>query len=163
MWNHATVNFVFLKTEMGKNKSILKFSRKVTAVLLSLMLLLSGTGFSFNAHYCGNELKAWSVFGETTECDMPSYVEKACPSHEGMIIKTPVNCCNDNQIRIDRVDHEANMLKAGIQTSPSFVIFNQPISFEQPVFAASEYKSFNLKRPPPTDRNIYIRVQSFLL
>ncbi|MCA6074071.1 hypothetical protein LDX50_04285 [Fulvivirga sp. 1062] len=130
---------------------------------MSLMLLVSGTGFSYHAHYCGKELKAWSVFGENTECDMPAYTETACPSHEGMILRTPNNCCDDQQIQIDRVDHEANLLQADLQVDLIVIIENHGISLGNQIPTSKEYQSFTLKRPPPADRHIYMRVQSFLL
>ena len=94
---------------------------------------------------------------------MPAYSEKACPSHEGMIIKTPNNCCDDRQIKIDRVEHKASLPHVDLQVDITPFIGNTAYAFSQPVATSHEDESFSLKRPPPADRDIYIRIQSFLL
>ena len=148
---------------MGKRSSISTFFRKVTALVLSIQLLVSVTGFSFSAHYCGNELRSWSINGETEACEMPAMKEIKCPSHEGMVIQVPNSCCNDQKISVDRIEFDASLIKA---EAPQFTWTTPQVSyfsFDQKFPNTKQKDPVSVNRPPPVDREIFILVQSFLL
>jgi hypothetical protein len=146
---------------MSVSRDIKSRFGKGMAILLSMLFLISGTGFSYSAHFCGDELKSWALFGETSGCDMPVLTEKKCPVHEEMILVVPNNCCDNDKISVDRVEHEASLITT--ETHADFVIpekFGASIPF--PITAKACFSS-HLERPPPINRDIFILVQSFLL
>lgn len=148
---------------MRKVFSISPFYKRILALSMAFSLLFSGMGFSFSAHYCGEELRSWAVFGDSEACEMPAVKTVKCPSHEGMIIRVPNNCCEDHDITVERQSHEASLISGDVLPEvfstviPVLPSFRYTAEVKQKVFVST------FQRPPPIDEDIYILVQSFLL
>jgi hypothetical protein len=125
--------------------------RKLSAILLIMMVLVSTVGVTVHKHYCASFLVDTSFI---------PHIEDACdedmPMEEGS--------CRDHH-EVYKLDSPIQILSINFELSPSIEwlivsYFNLQIQdgnqFSKPILLAELY-------PPPTEPNIYTRVQSFLL
>jgi hypothetical protein len=128
--------------------------------MTAILLLITGTGFSMNIHYCGGNLQDISFFNEGSECEMMvSMKKKACPMHEAV----STDCCEDQDVVL-----EADSPDAFIATSPdlkfSWVAIPAPsFVYDTERLAEVSYSIYSTYRPPPITKDIPVLVQSFLL
>ena len=47
-----------------------KFSYRALAMFMAFLMFSSSIGFSMDIHYCGDELKSFSFFGDAEACEM---------------------------------------------------------------------------------------------
>lgn len=71
-----------------------KFSYKLIALSMALLMFSSSIGFSMDVHFCGNELQSVNFFGTAKSCEMMK-VEKVV-NHE---------CCETNQNDVEKCDN----------------------------------------------------------
>ncbi len=95
-----------------------EFSKKIGAILMMLVVVLSTMSFTVSQHYCGGELVDSALFSKAESCgmDMPISTQKDCS------IQTK-NCCKDviNQIEGKKV----------------VIIDSEQLNFNQQLFVAS--------------------------
>jgi len=67
-----------------------EFSKKISAILMALVVVLSTMSFTVSQHYCGGELMDSGLFSKAESCgmDMQISTQKECS------IQTK-NCCKD--------------------------------------------------------------------
>ncbi len=95
-----------------------EFSKKIGAILMALVVVLSTMSFTVSQHYCGDELMDSALFSKAESCgmDMSISTQKDC----SILTK---NCCKDVVKQIKG----QNEIKTNLTT----------ISFNQQVFTAS--------------------------
>ncbi|MGK7396355.1 MAG: HYC_CC_PP family protein [Candidatus Cyclobacteriaceae bacterium M3_2C_046] len=122
--------------------------KKALHIILSILLLVSVSGFALNQHYCGDKLMETSI----------AKMDGHCCESEGM----PEDCCRDEAVQItegqDFVSHSFEWAAA-----PYFAAVVIPY-----LIYAPDLGDLNTKTPqfnhssPPVKQDIYILVQSFL-
>jgi len=126
-------------------------TRKLSAILLILMVLVSSIGITVHKHYCASFLVDTSFI---------PHIEDACDDDMPM----EEDSCQDRH-EIYNVDSPIQLLSINFELSPSIewilisffeLRINEGDQFSKPILIAELY-------PPPSEPNIYTRVQSFLL
>ena len=149
-----------------------KFSYRALAMFLALLMFSSSIGFSMDIHFCGNELKSYSIFGEAEACEMmQSKKEKethTCCEAPKKEIKTCHNreiasgkCCHNETFLLDSGgDFESTdfslkqfqqVLVAIIMFAPNFDIFK----------TSNSVSNFAHYHSPPIIKDVSILHQVF--
>lgn len=124
--------------------------KKIANISIALVLLVATTGVTLNKHYCMGRLKAVALFQSANTC-----------ADEGMT--DPMPCCEDvsEELKVE------NLTKASFdfKSSPELV---QLAAFQHAFLVViisnkKERPSFQNYSPPPSDRDIPVLIQSFLI
>jgi len=150
-----------------------KFSYRALAMFMAFLMFSSSIGFSMDIHYCGDELKSFSFFGEAEVCEMmqpkkvkesnhscceaPKKEVKSCHNRE--TIKG--NCCHNESLVIDNggeletsdfsLEQFQQVLVAVIVLFPNVNLFK----------TASKQVNYAYYNPPPIIKDISILHQVF--
>ncbi len=130
--------------------------KKLFSLLLSLMILLSSAHISFSAHYCGERLVDFSVFGYSDSC-APKSSGPSCESKKK-------KCCADLQLVKEGKDFIGQ--DNGIELRENnfeFITFfsnNDLNCSSQSQVTQLFYSEYS---PPPLIHNVPIMIQQFLL
>ena len=101
--------------------------RKISAIIMAFVVLLSTMSFTVSEHYCGHTLVDVALFSKAESCGME--LQKTASVHGNSINKD--NCCKDN----------INEFKGQNELNTDFSTLN----FEQQLFVASfTYSYMNL-------------------
>lgn len=140
--------------------------RKISAILLSLLVLLSSTSFTFSMHFCMGQLESIALFSGAESCAMVKQ-QSPCASEKhdlGCDHDTTIKgCCEDHTLVIEGREDLKVVSKT---TLPEFqmaaVVISTLISylFLKPT---TNYYSFQDYSPPLIERDIPVLVQSFLI
>ena len=103
---------------------MLEVFKKISAILMAIVVLFSTMSFSISEHYCGDHLVDSALFSKAESCGME--LEKPSPNKDCFVTKS--NCCSDV---IKQIEGQ-NELKFDIST----------LTFEQHVFIASFITSY---------------------
>ena len=135
----------------------MKIIRSISAVLLSVLVVVSSTSFMVGMHICGGEVENIALFGKAESCQK----EKALPPcHKHMKLA----CCQD-----ELVFHEGTDFKGSIEHH--HIVIPAPIDIEQPAILISEvipaspiarFQSFNYD-PPLRSYDLTVAHQVFLI
>ncbi|WP_439487822.1 HYC_CC_PP family protein [Algoriphagus sp.] len=79
--------------------------RKISAILLSALVLLSSTSFTFGMHFCMGQLQSIAFFSEAEPCEMatqksPCANDKHDPDCEHQQV-TKKGCCEDHTLILE--------------------------------------------------------------
>ncbi|MEE9349861.1 MAG: hypothetical protein V3U80_07425 [Flavobacteriaceae bacterium] len=142
----------------------MKLFQKITALLLSIIVVLSTLSFSAITHYCGGEAVAISYFGDSESCGND---EGSCCNADDVLKKSKANfkktpCCKDIKSQIS----SSNFLKSNSAIS-NVISFNaiftsQYFNFEQKTIAHFFTNNFYYKIIYEK-QNLQILFQSFLI
>ncbi|MEN8248132.1 MAG: hypothetical protein ABFS32_04315 [Bacteroidota bacterium] len=125
--------------------------RRLSALFLTALLLVSTVGVTVSRHYCGSILIDTSFI---------PHIEDACDPDMPM---DPEDCSDDLQSY--SVDSPKMQLDKNVDIKPAY----RWIEIEETLFVELlpnqiiTYKYYAGISPPPSEPNIYISVQSFLL
>lgn len=97
---------------------------KITALFMTLVVLLSTMSFTINRHYCGDTLVETALFHQVEGCGM----EMDNPATESCAI-TKKSCCDEDQLTLQGQDE--------------LQLTVDKISLEQQVFIASFVYTYN--------------------
>jgi len=136
-----------------------EFFKKISAVLMTFVVLFSTMSFTISEHYCGDNLVDSAIFSKAESCGM----EKEIPLDSKDCSVTKKNCCSDI---IKLIEGQTN-LKTDLSN----------LNFEQQVFITSfVYSYVNLFEgldknvipfknysPPPLVKDIQILDSIFLI
>ena len=147
------------------------FSNRIAAISMALLILLSSTGFAMDAHYCQDQFKGISFFGNSESCnDQPETspcrkTKKSCQHQEDGLSQTEKDaCCQNESIVLEKSDMDATIPQlATIQDIQlnfvaAFVavyIFNNHVD--------ADFQPFEPYKPPLPDRDVQVLYQSFLI
>lgn len=129
--------------------------------MLAFLLMITGTGFSVNIHYCGGEMQDIAFLDDEVVCDMMAAAQKAkpCPMHT----VAASDCCENQDIVVNAEDPET-YLSSNVNISQDWTAVLTPsFTYSVDIPDLSKQFVFNTYRPPPIDRDIPVLVQSFLL
>ena len=136
---------------------------------MAFLIFLTSAGFSIDMHFCGQQLKSFSLTGKAKNCFELAKTSK-CPKHKTVALATPEcemskkDCCHNKTLNLQAdltPDIPANDFLISVQLQDFVVAFiavyfeNRPHQSIKPSFA--HYK------PPLIPRDIPVFVQSFLL
>lgn len=150
-----------------------KFSYRVLAMFMAFLMFSSSIGFSMDIHFCGDELKSFSFFGEAEACEMmqlkkleesnhsccetPKKEIKDCHNRE----TAKGNCCHNESLVIDNggeletsdfsLEQFQQVLVAVIILFPNVDIFK----------TSSKHVNYAYHNPPPIIKDISILHQVF--
>lgn len=139
--------------------------KKIAAISLAAVVLITTTGFQLNAHYCAGSLKSFSFFGEAKACKHEVKVIKPCHKHAEMLSfeRSENDCCDYKDLNLEPAAYEA-MAMAKIMLDHSFEFVPQATVIDFSVQISDAQLDFiTTYRPPPIERDIFVLVQSFLL
>lgn len=138
--------------------------RKITSVLMALVVLFTTMSFSVGLHYCGDSLADVSLYSKSEGCGMEMEMDKTqspmgCENPK----MTKKSCCTDQQIVREGQDE----LK---------ISFNQ-LTFEQQTFVATfvysyinlfeglerDFVPFTDYSPPFIERDVQILYSTYLI
>lgn len=120
--------------------------RKVSHIVVSLLLLTSTMGLTLSAHYCGENLKSISFAGDSESC-----------------CDIPQGCCHDEAgtFRIDD-DFDSMSLKFDTKLVASLIM-----AYSNPIFDELSARDFQIisfiEPPPPTVLQLLSRIQVYVL
>jgi len=143
----------------------MEFIRKISAYLMTALMLVATTNIVLSAHICSSELYKLSLFEETTVCchSHTSGSERNPAQTRNLVLSDGNYCCSSKtfeakgvdvvypSIGIREIDYQATVLQLEI-----FYTISLPYSDVQ----TSVFKPY---LPHIADRDIPILVQSFLL
>ena len=148
-------------------------SYRAIAIFIALLMFSSSIGISMDIHFCGNEIKSFSLFGDAEACEMmkpkqekksnlsccegPKKEIKSC-QNEGV---SKGNCCHNESISMSNggafevddisIEQFKQALTAVIILLPNFNLFS--ITTEK-----VNYARYN---PPPIIKDISVLLQVF--
>lgn len=132
--------------------------KKISALILSFIVIFSSITFSIDEHYCGNKLMDISYFGNADKCGM----EKICVNSNSPIIKN-INCCEDqttlHEPLIFNIEKPIDFQKLDFQ-----VIYCKGHSYQD--FSKSVFKELEYYKNLPLpylDQDIQVLYQTFLI
>ncbi len=144
----------------------MKRFRKISAILLSILVLLCSTSFTFSMHFCMGQLESIVLFSTAEPCEMATKKstcasEKHDPDCDHEINKN--GCCEDHTLIIEGREDLKVVSKVTLPDFQvaAFVIYTLvSYLFLEPTTDYSSYKDYS---PPLIERDIPVLVQSFLI
>ena len=146
-------------------------SHRIAAVSMALLMLLSSTGLSIDAHYCQDQIQGISFIGKAKSCHdkqetLPCHKSKNSCQHQndGVDQADDNDCCHNECLVIEKSDVDATSPQlADIQNKQlDFVAaFVSNYVFDYGILADFQY--FDQYRPPLPDRDVQVRYQIFLI
>jgi hypothetical protein len=143
----------------------MEFIRKISAYLMTALMLVATTNIVLSAHICSSELYNFSLFEETTACCQSNSGSERDPAQTGSLALSDGDyCCSSKtleargvdivypSIGIREIDYQSTVLQLEI-----FDIISLPSSDVQSSVNSDPYL------PHFADRDIPVLVQSFLL
>ena len=137
--------------------------RKISALLLSMLVLLGSTSFTINMHFCMEQVESITFSTDTQECDMTTPVppchKEGDRSEENH--KDVDGCCED---RVNLVEAQDELKTTGSVSVPGVQFFAvlYAVVFYSPN-PPLENHSYQTYSPPVIERDIPVLVQSFLI
>lgn len=146
---------------------IVKYLRKISAILLSLLVLLSSTSFTFNMHFCMGEMKSIALFSSASPCQKKNQ-RPPCPrgihdqdgsSHSQM---TKKGCCEDQSLVKDGLEELTQTSSVSVPDVPMMAALYATFSLlsDSPFVHSGSYNEYS---PPLIERDIPVFIQSFLI
>jgi hypothetical protein len=126
--------------------------RKTLQIASISLILFTSTGMTVGFHYCGKLLEDVALFGKTKPC---------CEGTE-----MPSGCCHDEKLEIKSDSYNTAQLISNLGFVPvliteiAFPVLDFSIHFQN---SQSSFLTHLDKNRPPTDSDIVIRIQSFLI
>lgn len=140
--------------------------KKIIAISLSLVLLLSNVGFSLTTHFCGGHAvkSALSLGGTTLDCGMGEQ-STASPECDRPGHNLKAGRCCDNQQRVLQTDDnhptEATSLVQGSHgglTPPLYIFLSEKL------LIGGKFQKTSFYPPPPLPaRDVQVLFQTFLI
>ncbi len=138
--------------------------KKVTAITLALLVLVSSQGFAINTHFCGGKVveTSLSIVIQNLNCGMTELLTDCEPMTSCDVQLKSKPCCN-NKHKIAQLDQ--NILISNVQVSMNLDIFVTLVHvFSEPVFLfQSNINRFSRHPPPRAESSVQVLLQTFLL
>jgi hypothetical protein len=136
--------------------------RKIISISLSIILLLSNSGFAIATHYCGgHSVKSSLVLGNAAiDCGMK--MDKGCESKETHGVElSKVPCCQNEYQSLDvKDDYKPTLTQTSVNVEfvASFIIsfFLFPLSIDSRGSEYADYSPPFLERDTPTLHQVFL-------
>jgi hypothetical protein len=140
--------------------------RKLIAISLSLILLLSSMGFSAVTHYCGGHAvkSGLTLVGAVLNCGMQesSTETKEC-GQQGMHY-SPKRCCNDQRQVLQTDDNYPTDVTSLVPGNICGLIPHGDIFLAQILRTQCKFQNTTFYPPPPLSiRDVQVLFQTFLI
>ncbi len=137
----------------------MKLFRKITALSLALVVLLSTTGVSVHKHYCMGQLKDVKFYAVAESC-----AEEMGFSDEVMQKMAEVGCC-ENTVEEYKVDElTKSTFEVDVTYNPQLLAIMAYVILDLgDLIRVSSKQAFLTYKPPLIEQDIPILTQSFLL
>lgn len=132
--------------------------KKISAFILSFIVLLSSMSFTIDKHYCGGELMDVSYFGEADGCNM-DHIEDVT-SYQTV---KENSCCVDEIQIIESTTFDKEKLTKVTQKNIEFAFvyaYSYIDIFNEVLLDKEWYKDFS---PPDIEEDKQVLFQSFLI
>lgn len=132
--------------------------KKISAFILSFIVLLSSMSFTIDKHYCGGELIDVSYFGEADGCNMEH--SEAVTSYQTV---KENSCCVDEIQIIESTTFDKEKLTKVTQKNIEFAFiyaYSYIDIFNEVLLDKEWYKDFS---PPDIEEDKLVLFQSFLI
>lgn len=151
------------------------FSKTHRIIALSMALLMFATSMSFaiDMHYCGGELKNFSLFGKAKVCHEIEDADKPmknCPHHKKMmedkqeVLAKKKNCCENKTLHFQAdEDLDVQIIDFSVSKEEQSPVSACEVSFPKLAHMEREIPAFTLYKPPLIPKDIPTLIQSFLL
>ncbi len=136
------------------------FLKKISATILSLVVLFSSMSFTIDKHYCGETLVDVSYFGKADNCGMKGMKGMEMNPEDSVIVKKK-KCCKDETIVVESSTFDKEKIISLQSTDIEFVFFYaySYINMYQDISLEKEYyKDFS---PPDIEQDIQVLHQVF--
>lgn len=140
----------------------MKILKKISAIILSLLVILSSMSFTLNVHMCMGEIDSIALLQESKSCEM-STQQAPCANHDLHNSQpTKKDCCEDHSFFVEGQDELAKTASFGMPDLHFVAVLYAVAAylFAQPSIVTTFYKDYS---PPLIERDIPVLVQSFLL
>lgn len=139
--------------------------RKVSALILSMLVMLSSMSFTLNVHLCMGQIDNIALFKEAKACEMATQVtpcakEQHKEGHNHQISKK--GCCEDHSIFIERQDEITKTASVAMPDVAFVAVLYVVVAYlsAQSSVDTDSYKAYS---PPLIERDIPVLIQSFLI
>ncbi|NND77013.1 MAG: hypothetical protein HKN39_02375 [Flavobacteriales bacterium] len=148
------------------------FIHRISSFFLALLVFVLASGFTFNFHYCQNELRNVNVFGEVKTCHELASKENSShcnkmesPCHSIIVENDECDkgCCDNKLLVVEPEDKFFQSEVVSIQdVTPVMlaVIITTFSSYDLTEYSIPEHLNF---KPPLSGKDILILVQTFLI
>ncbi len=131
---------------------------KITAIVLTILVLFSSSFIIIDKHYCEGKLKHFSLFGKAGICDMDM---PTCEVENPNLAVLKDTCCSSSQqfkiANIFRISPDYHIDFQQLITIPDNTLHNEGI-YVSLTNNHSYYKDYS---PPLITRNILVFIQCF--
>jgi len=133
--------------------------------MLSALVLLSSTSFTFGMHFCMGQLENIAFFSGAEPCEMvtqksPCASDKHDSDCDHKI--TEKSCCEDQTVVMEGHEDLTQVTKVAVPDFQMIAVLYAVVSFLFSATAVDHY-TFNDYSPPLIERDIPVLVQSFLI
>lgn len=124
--------------------------------------------FSIDLHYCGDQLRGFSLFEKAKNCEhgeMAFRKSPKCPMHARMKSMQKKGCCHNKAVVIKGQEHNSTVNGADIVLAPHFQFLTAyAISYlrlyTRAEAAKDDYRNY---KPPLIQVDIPVFIQTFLI
>jgi len=141
--------------------------KKVSHIILALLLMVSTMGMTVSMHYCGQKMVDFGVLSEAKSCcDMDQSSTTATTNHHCAVVIPQDNHCQNKTLHVDPVD-EYVFAATGytVDIHPIIQDLLIPVSIacivNEPKTTSSKY--FHWNTPPPTTSHFLSLIQTYLI
>lgn len=135
-------------------------TRSITSAILASLVLIASIGVTVNLHLCGGKIQSFAVFAKAEPC---KDVKKPCHGTEHHSKRN--GCCEEKSIVLKGKETSAEV-KTSVIITPSFNLISvilPVLYFINELDGFVTIPAYALYKPPLPERDITIRIQSFLI
>ena len=128
---------------------VLMKAKHIGILILTLVYLVSVTGFAFSLHFCGGKVKSIAF----------KNAQKGCSICSKMAMHEKDNdCCKNTKVEIKVTDNHQHAAKTELQKLFEVVLDFKPISITAPAIPPLSVTAFNFNKPPPKGRQVSLHI-----
>lgn len=140
--------------------------KRLSAILLALLVVIATTGYSISAHLCGGKTVSYSLFGRPADCgegeegDTNDHCSHPAPLGDGSF--QAQKCCTDQTVIVPGLQQVAELAKKTI-VLPAYIapVAGMVCVFRPSVFASSVKPQFADYHPPARTHDLFLLLRVF--
>ena len=134
----------------------MRIRRTISAFVLSILVLASGSSFMVGLHFCGGSLQHVAVFSPAEKCAMEQAMP---PCHK----KMANNCCDDEVITHEGEDFKGPILDFTFATPLIADVSSPIVLISEIVSNEAERLFYSYYEPPLRSHDLTLSHQVFLI